>query len=341
VTATRGVRVGVAGATGALGSEVLGVLDATGTPIAQLVAVAGDGSLGCDIDFQGEVVPVAAELPALHGLDAFVNCAPPDAAPELVRAALRAEVPCIDASGAFALRAEVPLVWAAGGGDPGAVPLIASPVDAALVWLPVLRALGEESPLARVTGTVLEAASAGGRDAIDSLSLESLALFNQQALDEDEPAALPVAFDCRPASGERVGERRSREQMLEASLARLLPAAPRISARWIRIPAFIGQGSSLLVEGSRPLDAEAAAERLAKAPGVELWTGGEPEEGPNLRASAGRDTVLVGRPETDAAHPGALRLWAVADLLRLAAVNAVALLLGAIEARRVPDARPH
>jgi aspartate-semialdehyde dehydrogenase len=337
--ATRGARIGIAGATGALGSEVLGVLDAVGVPIAQLVAVAGESSLGCDIEFQGEIVPVSAELPALHGLDAFVNCAPPESAADLVRAALRAEVPCIDASGAFALREEVPLVWAAGGGAIGPAPLIASPADAVLLWLPLLRALGELAPAERVTGTVLEAASAGGRTQIEALSVQSLALFNQQELPEDDELARPLAFDCYPASGERTAGRRTREQVLEASLARLLPEAPRVSARWVRIPAFVGQGASLLVEATRPLDPEAAAECLAKAPGVELWSGAE--EGPNLRASAGREVVLAGRPEGDPAHPGALRLWVVADVLRLAAVNAVALLVSGLEARRAPDARPH
>src|SRR5262245_9464035 len=136
--ATRGVRLGITGATGALGTEVLAALDAARLPIAQLVAVAGERSLGAELDFQGELVPVVTELPALIGLDLVIHCGPASAAADVARAALRAEVPCIDCSGAFAQRAEVPLGWGARGGR---APLLAAPVDAALVWLPLLETL--------------------------------------------------------------------------------------------------------------------------------------------------------------------------------------------------------
>src|SRR2546428_9383715 len=102
--ATRGMRLCVTGATGALGTEVLAALDAARLPIAQLVAVAGERSLGAELDFQGELVPAATELPALHRLDLLIHCGPPTAAPDIARAALRAEVAGIDCSGAFAPR---------------------------------------------------------------------------------------------------------------------------------------------------------------------------------------------------------------------------------------------
>ena len=98
--ATRGVRLCVTGATGALGTEVLAALDTARLPIAQLVAVAGERSLGAELDFQGELVPVATALPSLRGLDLLIHCGPAAAAPDVARAALRAEVPCIDCSGA-------------------------------------------------------------------------------------------------------------------------------------------------------------------------------------------------------------------------------------------------
>src|SRR4029450_10808919 len=84
-------------------------------PIAQLLAVAGERSLGTELDFQGELVPATTELPALHGLDLVTPSGPAAAAPDVARAALRAEVPCIDCSGAFAQRGEVPLGWGARG----------------------------------------------------------------------------------------------------------------------------------------------------------------------------------------------------------------------------------
>jgi len=327
--ATRGLRIGIAGATGALGSEVLSLLHTRHLPVAQLVAVAGERSLGCDLEFQGELVAVATELPALHGLDLFLCCAPPAAAPEIVRAALRAEVPCIDASGAFAGHADVPLLWAAGGDPVGAQPLLASPVDAALAWLPLLRALAAGPPPVAVDATVLEGASAAGRAGIDALTEESLALFNQQELPEPRVGGRPLAFDVHPAGG------RERERALGASLARLLAAPPVVSARWVAAPVFVGQAASLRLAWERPVETDRVAECLAKAQGVELWSG--EGTGPNLRAASGRDVVLVGAPEVDAADPRTLRLWAVADVLRLAAVNVVALAIGCLEARGALD----
>jgi aspartate-semialdehyde dehydrogenase len=321
--ATRGMRLGITGATGALGTEVLAALDAARLPIAQLVAVAGDRSLGAELDFQGELVSVSLELPALHGLDLLLHCAPAATAADVVRAALRAEVACIDLSGAFAQRTEVPLGWAARADLATPAPLRGAPVDAALVWLPVLSALAPLGGAMRVRATILDGASALGRAGIDALSRQSLALFNQQEL-EDEEEAPPLAFDCRPASGEREdGGRRAREAALAAVLARALDPAPTVSARWIQVPAFVGQISALTIAGERAIDPAEAALALAKAPGVELWSASE--EGPNLRAVAGRDVVVASHPERAAADADALFLWAAGDLLRLAAANAVAL----------------
>jgi aspartate-semialdehyde dehydrogenase len=320
MTASRGVRLCITGATGALGTEVLAALDTAHLPIAQLVAVAGERSLGAELDFQGELVPATAELPALHGLDLVIHCGPAAAAPDVARAALRAEVPCIDCSGAFAHRPEVPLGWRARGER---APLYAAPVDAALVWLPLLQALTPLGAIASLRATILEGASASGRAGIEALSRESVALFNSQELSEDEVEGAPIAFDCRPTSGGRAADgRRARESALAAVLARAHDPAPAVSARWIQVPVFVGHVSALTLSWVGSVDAAEAGRLLAKAPGVELWNAGE---GPNLRAVAGRDVVIASHPEADAAEPGALFLWAAADLLRLAAANAAAL----------------
>ena len=322
MTATRGLRLAVVGATGALGTEVLVRLDAARLRIGQLVAVAGEDSLGTDVEFQDEVVPVHAELPALHGLDGVFCCAPGEAAAEVVRAALRAEVPCLDASGGFAGQAEVPLVW-----DPSEVdreaPLLAMPPPAAGVWHTLLRELEETlGPVERLDVTILEAASALGRRGIEALSAESLALFNQQELPEESGAAVPLAFDCAPDSGEPGDGGRSREVAMAAALARGLGRPLSLSARWVRVPAFVGQAHSGVLHCGRAVDPRQAAEAVAKAPGLELWD--REGEGPNLRAAAGRDSVLVAAPEADPGDAKVLRLWAAADPLRWTAARAVA-----------------
>ena len=98
---SRALRVALVGATGALGSEVLGLLDGHAElRVASLLPLASPRSQGESVSFQGETIAVRAEA-ELKGLDLVVCCAPPDASLAWVRQALRAEVPCVDASGAL------------------------------------------------------------------------------------------------------------------------------------------------------------------------------------------------------------------------------------------------
>jgi aspartate-semialdehyde dehydrogenase len=260
-------------------------------------------------------------------------CTPAAAALDHVRAALRAQVPCIDCSGSLADREDVLLGVAALESSAGvaalessagvAAPVVATPSGAVLAWAVVLAPLHREAGLLRVVGTVLETAGASGRDGIAALSAGSLALFNQQELPDDAEGRA-LAFDCHPSIGGIAGDGHSAaERALAAGIRRLLGADIRVAATIAQVPAFVGQASALAIETRRPLDPKQAEELLARAQGVELWTGGP--EGPSLRAAAGRDRVLVGRVRRDPSSEAGLQLWLAADVLRLSAVNAVAL----------------
>lgn len=318
-----GVRLGVVGATGALGVEVLAVLDGSRLRVAGLLPIASERSLGESVAFQDEVYPVETAA-SLRGLDLLLCCTPPGAALDWVREALRAEVPCIDCSGALALSADVPLRIAALDASRVAdAPLLATPGALPLVLAHVLAPLQRAAGLARVSVVALESSAAGGRAGIAALGAESVALFNQQE-PEEASVGRPVAFDCHPAQGE-VGEdgRTAVEAQLARVLGRLLDVELPVAATVAQIPVFVGQASALAVETQRPLDPKQAREALAAAPGVALWS--HDPEGPNLRAAAGRDDVLVGRLRADPSCARGLLLWLAADPLRLAAANAVRL----------------
>ena len=313
--ASRGIRVGVVGATGALGGEVLAALDQSRLRVSELVPVATQDSLGDEIEFQGRGYPVLAESPSLRGLDLLFLCAPVEPSLEFARQALRAQVPCIDLSGALASSMDVPLRVAAFGealGEPE--PLVATPAGACLAWVLALRPLAEAAGLLRVQGTALESASHGGRQRIASLYTETLALFNQEDLPDSEVFAERLAFDCLPAPDQ--------EEAVVLGLQRLLGSDLVASVTAVQVPVFVGHGAALTVETERALDVKEAQRLLAEAPGVELWDEGP---GPSTRAAAGRDVVLVGRVRSDPARQGGLLLWLTADLLRLSASNAVSL----------------
>ncbi len=98
----------MAGASGALAREVLAVMQERKLPVSEVLPFASESSLGEEIEFQGEVIPVQAGLPSLRGVDLLLLCTPRAAALELVREALRAEVFCIDCSATARLTPEQP-----------------------------------------------------------------------------------------------------------------------------------------------------------------------------------------------------------------------------------------
>jgi aspartate-semialdehyde dehydrogenase len=322
-----GVRVAVLGATGALGSEVLALLAESSLRVSELLPLATDRSLGHEVEFRGAVHPVLTEARSLRGLDLVFLCAPPAVSLEGAREALRAEVPCVDVSGALAGSPEVPLRVAAFEEEAprAAAPLLVAPPGAALPPALVLRPLARAAGLRRVVGTLLEGASAGGREGIERLYRESIALFNQEDLPASDVFGRPVAFDCLPAPGpaEARGGHAAREGAVVDALGRLLEAGVRVSLTAVQVPVFVGLGAALAIETERPLEPKLAAEALAAAAGVEVWQG--EEDALTLRASAGRDVVLVGRLRRDASVEHGLRLWLAADVLRVAAANAVRL----------------
>jgi aspartate-semialdehyde dehydrogenase len=323
--ARAGLRVGILGATGALGGEVLSELAGSGIPVAEIVPMAQEDSIGRDVELHGEAYPVESGMARVRELDFLILCAPPAVSLEGVREALRASVPCIDASGVLAANPEVALRVAAFGARWTAEePLLVAPPRAALALALVLRPLAGAAGLRRVSATLLEGASAAGRRGIESLYQESLALFNQQDLPEPGIFARPIAFDCIPVLGELDESGRSEhENALERSLARLIGDGPRIGVTAVQVPTFSGLGAALALETEFPLDPKEAARVLGLAPGVEPWT--ENPRDATTRAATGRSQVLAARLRRDPVAENGLALWIAADPLRLCAANAVAL----------------
>ncbi len=321
--------VALVGATGVLGREMLEVLGARMPGIAELRCRAGERSLGAEVEFRGDPVSVDEGIPGpadLRGVDLAILCAPPEVSREAARAALHARVPCIDCSGALAGEGDVPLlgpgILAGGKVPPG--PALAVPPGPVLALATAALPLREAAGLEGLAAAVLEPASAAGREAVDRLSIESIALFNQAELEEGPvPEAAAVAFDCAPLGDERA----------EAAAGRLLARAlgdevPSHIER-IRVPTFHGTGAVVSVSTGRSLDPEAAAGVLAAAPGLEVIAGAAP----GTRGIAGSERVRVARIRADASRPRGLAFWLVADALRLAAVFAAR----AAEARLAGD----
>jgi aspartate-semialdehyde dehydrogenase len=305
------LEVAVVGATGALGSEVVGVLTERAFPIGRLTPIATERSLGESVSFGDEELAVVSDVRSLEGFDLVFLCAPPEASLQFAGLALRARVPAIDLSGALLEQPDVDLCVAEwlGVDEELDKPLLAGPDGIALGLALVLQPLRRAAGLRRAVATCFESVSAEGRGGVDALSEQTVALFNQQTL-----AAESIAFDCRPAP--RADDDGS--QRLVAALGRLLEAPLPLAVTRVRVPTFSGDGISLWVETEQPLAAEEARTLLAKAPGVEQRF----DFTPTTRTSVGSDVVLAGRVEEAG---GGLRIWLAVDGLRLAALNGVLL----------------
>ena len=338
-----GLRVVLAGASGALGSEVARVLGEQAFPLAELYPFATDRSLGGEVEVADEAFAVETAPPSLRGYDLMFLCTPRSVALDLVREALRAELPCIDCTGALARSSDVPLGLA--DRSPAAelvgAPVIAAPSGPALSWGRVLAGLDELGGLERVRGTVVQTASAAGRDGIDTLSEETLSLLSGQDPPAPSVFATGVAFDCVPGSpvGVRAeGADEGIEEEVAAVVRRLVGRDVPLSLGLVQSPAFVGEGSQLFCELSREVDPQEVEHALGKLPGLRRFEGNDGGlPGPTTRDASGEVDVLVGPVRADPAagasaeaHPEGsgtrgLRLWVASDPVAVAASNAVKL----------------
>lgn len=319
-------RIVVAGATGLLGEELLAVLAERSFPVGELLPLAGDRTAGEDLEFAGEIWSVQPALASWTGVDLAFLCAPPAVSLELSRQALRAGVPCIDCSGALAAREEVPLLAAALDPPEAALgsPLVAAAGGPALAPALVLAALARAAGLRRVGATLLLSVASGGRAGVESLSSESVALFNQDDLPDPTVFPATVAFDCQLRLGSPGEDGATEvERAIAGALRRLVAPEAGIAVQAVRAPVFCGDAALLSVETARPLEAGAAAELLAKTPGVALHSDAGPA--PGTRAVAGRDEAVVARVRCDASRESGLLLSVLGDATRLTALNAVRL----------------
>jgi aspartate-semialdehyde dehydrogenase len=331
-------RLVVFGATGHLGQEVIEGLAESDWPIGEIVGVASPESAGAEFEIRGEIFDVVTEWPTLKGRHLVLVCTPAAVALDVVREALRAEVPCIDCSGALVGQADVPMPVRTADFDEAvaawaSAPLVSLATPTTIAWTPILEALRQAVGVRRVVATVLCSASAWGRRGIASLSDESIALFNQSEAPETGPAGQGVAFDVIP--GGAIDEAR-----VAGELARLFGPELGVALTSVQVPTFVGEGASLALELASPLDEGALESLLGGLPGVTLVAeglgsrgpalveeGAREIVGPTLRDSAGSGEVLVGRLRPDASLPAGLgwRLWVTIDPIGLAAAHALRL----------------
>jgi aspartate-semialdehyde dehydrogenase len=296
-------RVGVVGATGAVGTVTLELLAERG--FEDVRAFASARSVGTTVRYGERELTVEEATPetiAAAGLDLCFFSVGTGPSSELVPPTAEAGTTCIDKSDAFRLTDGIPLVVpgvnddALDGGR-----IVANPNCSAIQLSCVLKPLHDAAGLARVRLATYQSMSGAGDAGIERLRTT-------------EPMRADLGMDW-PLVGEEFDE----EYKLRAETRKILGLSGLpLQATCVRVPVLVGHAQAIWVETEDRLAPEQARELLAVAPHVAL------EDLPTPSEAAGRDEVLVGRIRRDPTEPNGLALWAVNDNLRKgAALNAV------------------
>lgn len=334
------MRIVLLGATGAVGTEMLGILEERGFPVDELVPVASPRSVGRKLAFKGGEVEVQALTPEVfEGADiVFVDVDDPLSVEWAPIAASRGGV-VIDKSAAWRMDPQVPLVVPEV--NPGAVDdrpkgIIANPNCTTLAMVVPLDVLHKEAGLQRLVVASYQAASGSGKAGSDELwdqtqrvaKEEEAAMSNglEDVLQAGDVFPHPIAMNVIPRCGSYKDGGYTSEELKLKDETRKIMGLPdlRVAATCVRVPVMVGHGVAVHAEFAEAITPERARDLLSSANGVELVDDAATDSYPTPLQAAGRDACYVGRIRQDHDDPSALELFCVADNLRKgAALNAV------------------
>ena len=330
--AMRKYKVAVVGATGAVGREMMRVLEEHEFPVGELVALASERSAGEELEWLGGAVKVAQLKPeSFGGVEIALFSPGSKVSKEFAPHAARAGAVVIDNTSAFRMDADVPLVVPEV--NPGDVTLalgagrriIANPNCSTIQMMVALKPLHDAAGLEQIIVSTYQSVSGAGQKGIQELEEQSRALFNLGEI-KNEKFPHRIAFNLIPEIGGDSGNGYTEEEMKMVNESRKILGLPglRVSATCVRVPIFACHSEAVTARFARVLPPDEARALLRKAPGVKLLDDLKEHIYPMPLLGAGDDATFVGRIRTDLADPLALSLFVVSDNLRKgAATNAV------------------
>jgi aspartate-semialdehyde dehydrogenase len=326
-------RVGVLGATGAVGSTILEVLAEREFPAAEVVALASERSAGKRVRYgSGELEVRAIADDAIEGLDLVLSSAGGAVSAEWAPRLVEAGAVVVDNTSYWRMHEDVPLVISEV--NPDALEahrgIVANPNCSTMQMVVALAPIHREVGIERIVVSTYQAVYGTGQGAAEELRTQAAAsLAGDQVVAEVYPHQ--IAFNVLPQveAFKDGDDYTTEERKMMAETRKILGVSEDeigISSTCVRVPVFKGHSESVNVQLREELSPDACRELLAGAPGVVVVDA--PGEGiyPLAIDVAGRDDVLVGRIRRDPSHERCLNMWVVGDSLRKgAATNAVQL----------------
>jgi aspartate-semialdehyde dehydrogenase len=320
--------VAIAGATGAVGREMVEILEERKFPLEELVLLASEQSEGERIAFQGRNVAVRKlNRDSFKNVDIALFSSDAERSLEFASSAVALGAVVIDNSSAFRMEQKVPLVVPevnahAIGKHSG---IVANPNCSTISLVMALKPIHDKVKIKRVVVTTFQSVSATGKKAIDELAQQTVALLNFRDV-ETRVYPHQIAFNCIPHIGPFLDNGYTSEEMRLVNETRKIieDSSMRITATAVRVPVFRGNSDSVNIETETKVSADEIRAILAAAPGVMVYDDPKKNLYPLAIEITGKDEIYVGRVREDESVPNGINLWIVSDNVRKgAALNAV------------------
>lgn len=320
--------VAVVGATGAVGNEMISILEERNFPIEKLRLFASERSEGKTLQFEGSEIPVEAlKEDSFNGIDIALFSAGAERSKIWAPIAAKAGCVVIDNSSQWRMDPEVPLI----------VPevnahdiklhkgIIANPNCSTIQMVVALKPIHDAAKIKRVVVTTFQAVSGTGKKAMDELLQQTADILNFKEIQKN---VYPhqIAFNVLPHIDKFLDNSYTKEEMKMVNETKKIMGddSIRVTATTVRVPVLRGHSESINIETEKKITPNEVRALLSKAHGIVVFDAPEKNVYPLPIDVAGKDPVYVGRIREDESIDNGINMWIVSDNLRKgAALNAV------------------
>jgi aspartate-semialdehyde dehydrogenase len=322
--------VAVVGATGAVGEEMISILQERHFPVGELRLVASEKSQGKELEFKGKRIKVQKlDENSFKGVNIALFSAGASRSREFAPLAVESGAVVVDNSSAFRMESDIPLVIPEINGhrisDYKKRGIIANPNCTTAVIVMALKPLHDIARIKRVVAASYQAVSGAGAKAMEELKLQTLAWANGKPI-KAEAFPHQIAFNLLPHVDTFLENGYTKEEMkLHNETRKILEDdSIQVTGTTVRVPVFRAHSVAVNIETERKITAKEARKALNQFPGVRVLDEPQNLKYPMPIEAAGKDECLVGRIREDYTIPAGLSFWVVGDQLRKgAALNAI------------------
>jgi aspartate-semialdehyde dehydrogenase len=322
--------VAVVGATGAVGNEMVSILEERNFPVAHLKLLASTRGAGTKMEFKGKeyAVEVLNET-SFGGVDIGLFSAGGSVSEKFAPIAGKTGCVVIDNTSAFRMDPQVPLIVPEV--NPHAMAqypkknIISNPNCSTIQMVVALKPIHDVARIKRIVVSTYQAVSGTGKRAIMELESQVLAIYNHKTI---EKSVYPhqIAFNCLPHIDVFFDNGYTKEEMKMVNETKKIMEDDSIgvTATTVRVPVFYGHSESVNIETEKKITPDQVREILSKAPGIVVVDNPKKFEYPLAIHAAGKDETFVGRIRMDESIPNGINMWIVSDNIRKgAALNAI------------------